>query len=494
MKTVLNNSGWYIIPRKQISFDELVQIRQDLFNIIPWTSSKKYKSKIGVDIIKESKSYIYVPRNYGIERFGFPTSFDLYFGSKMSTIHNSSISLRKTQLDVYKVLMSAYQKKKLGGLVVLPTGFGKTLTSLYFANKIFGKTLIVVEYKTLAAQWISEIKKIFPDIKNVPIISKNKKKDFNKKVREQIKKNDFVICILKSLTMQKFSFKHFKHIRLVILDEVHNFISRESLKIFSKVSRRFILGLTATPDKLNNLHYMYKYFIGDILFKKDPTELKEAKTIFANYKPPNKSKYRKIIVRIDKSIDYMKTRKLIISDPKREEIIVKLIKMLSNNPNIGTLIVICTFRSEIDSLYSKIIQFEPKCCKYYSVTLKKDKIEREKRLIESKIILAVFKLGKEGLNILKSNSVLVLHDMFIHKNSDGEWHTKTMDQIIGRVYRKQNISPFLIFFNDNFGFYRKHVALKKIYFKQIKKWKIKEISLSRYDESTFFDLFQSALN
>jgi superfamily II DNA or RNA helicase len=61
----------------------------------------------------------------------------------------------------------------------------------------------------------------------------------------------------------------FAPIGLVIVDECHNIASEVFVQALPKVTSRYMLGLSATPERKDKLMYAIHWFLGPLLYKSD---------------------------------------------------------------------------------------------------------------------------------------------------------------------------------------------------------------------------------
>jgi superfamily II DNA or RNA helicase len=438
----ISKSGKCVCEIDKISYMKYIEIRTKLMDIYPWKKTK-YKIK-PINIFKQTKKYIIIPRIFGIETFGFPKKILLNNGLNFDGKYKSLIKMRDYQQKAVDKIYNEYKKGIFGGCLIMPTGSGKTLTSIQLALKINKKTLIIVNTKSLANQWRNEIKKNIGEI-----IS-----------------DDFKIYILASIYRGKYKWSDFINYGLTIIDEVHIIPTQSHVKIFNYISRRFILGLTATPKRLDGLEIINKYFIGNILYKIEKIyEGLKPKIYIYNHYPKN----IKILKRKDGKVDYIETYKSLCFNKDRLEIIKKLIIKFVN---LSTkTIIIGPYRKLLDLLYEKLKDLIDIGI-YYSVKTKHELEMQKKTLLNKKNILAINFLAKQSLNIYDCDCLILLVSPFIQKDKENKKNTLTIDQYIGRVLRKKHIkSPKIILFDDNFWVFKKH-SKTRIKFFQDKKWEI----------------------
>jgi superfamily II DNA or RNA helicase len=59
----------------------------------------------------------------------------------------------------------------------------------------------------------------------------------------------------------------FSDFGVTVTDECHNICSRIFVKALMKVSSRYTIGLSATPTRSDGCEYIFKWFLGDIVYQ-----------------------------------------------------------------------------------------------------------------------------------------------------------------------------------------------------------------------------------
>jgi superfamily II DNA or RNA helicase len=138
-----------------------------------------------------------------------------------------------------------YRSKKgwRRGVVVLPTGTGKTVLSALDIKRVDGRALFVVHRLDILKQSIDAYKKVWPTAR-VGILTGE--------VRENENDCDILFASKDTLRqpyeLQKFTPTTFGYI---VIDEVHHGQSLSYKEILEFFKPRFMLGMTATPDRLD---------------------------------------------------------------------------------------------------------------------------------------------------------------------------------------------------------------------------------------------------
>ena len=162
--TYLSNRG-YAILKTEKNKKLIKELKKDLTvspNIIPngnFTIAKEYP------MFLESDTKIYMPKCYGLSKFGIPLNNNLTDGLDCpNLIFNGALrDIQKTPIDNY--IKAATNPDKLGGIISVPCGFGKTIMAIYVACYFKKKTLFISHKDFLNEQFITSVKDFSPTAK-----------------------------------------------------------------------------------------------------------------------------------------------------------------------------------------------------------------------------------------------------------------------------------------------------------------------------------------
>jgi superfamily II DNA or RNA helicase len=155
-------------------------------------------------------------------------------GTKLKTT-KSLVKLRKNQQTAVRAMI-----KHDAGILHAPTAFGKTVTAIGMITKRKANTLILVHSRQLLDQWRERLKSFLPDT-NVGIIGGGKKKPTGvidiATYQSLINKKDNTVSEL---------VQDYGH---VIVDECHHVSAPRFEMVLNEVRAKYVLGLTATPER-----------------------------------------------------------------------------------------------------------------------------------------------------------------------------------------------------------------------------------------------------
>ncbi len=213
---------------------------------------------------------------------------DIYkalFGKSLQQFENEKSKTSIVLHNFQKEAISKWVENGHVGILEMATGTGKTYTALGAAKTIIDEKselclVVAVPYKHLAAQWIDDIDKFFPDI--LSITAHSESPGWSKKVDEFLAdyragfiKKFIIIISYDTLSTDRFLEifrKNFSPNRsyMLIADEVHNFGSNKRKNgMVEDIYLR--LGLSATPTRWfdeEGTNEIQNYF-GKTVFKYD---------------------------------------------------------------------------------------------------------------------------------------------------------------------------------------------------------------------------------
>jgi superfamily II DNA or RNA helicase len=93
--------------------------------------------------------------------------------------------------------------------------------------------------------------------------------------------------MLQTLSMKELNVDLFKPIGLVIVDECHHIASEVFVQALPKVTSKYMLGLSATPDRKDKLMYAIHWFLGPLLYKSETGDSVDTKVNVEVYEYQN---------------------------------------------------------------------------------------------------------------------------------------------------------------------------------------------------------------
>ncbi len=232
---------------------------------------------------EKSKIWLFKPLEYQNILDTLQLSDSLKVHLPISFRLNIDFQLRDYQNDAFE----AWKRNGFKGVIVLPTGTGKSYLALKAIAEIKEKTLIVVPTLALVDQWYQLVKKKLGLSSEYIGLWIGGKKEADK---------DIVISTYASAYRDIISLR--KGRSLVIFDEVHH-LPAESYRIAAEgMFAPYRMGLSATPERADEAHVLLDEIIGPQVFRKMPDDFEsdylsdyEIKTIYVDMKSEERAKY-----------------------------------------------------------------------------------------------------------------------------------------------------------------------------------------------------------
>ena len=155
--------------------------------------------------------------------------------------------------------LDAWKQAGRQGVVVLPTGAGKTYVAELAMRATPRSTLIMVPTLDLMHQWYDGLQRAFPDAE-LGLLGGGSK-------------DDSAILVATYDSAAIFAEKLGSRYALLIFDECHH-LPGEFVRTIAEYSLApYRLGLTATPERSDDKHHELDRLIGQIVYRKAPEDL-----------------------------------------------------------------------------------------------------------------------------------------------------------------------------------------------------------------------------
>jgi len=205
-------------------------------------------------IFYESASRWYVPRFWGLEHLGAPDGDARSEGLPLRTELAFNKTLRAEQLPI----VDAFKAGDYNGLICVPCGFGKTFMAIWLACHLRKRFLIVVHQEFLLEQWRKELEGSIPGIR-IGVLQGPKAQtgaDY-----------DCCICMLQTVASRDWAPSTFSDFGFTIFDECHHLGAEHFSKALMAIQTKHMLGLSATPERIDGLDNVFLWFLGPIRYQ-----------------------------------------------------------------------------------------------------------------------------------------------------------------------------------------------------------------------------------
>ena len=361
-------------------------------------------------VFNESEKYIYVPKHYGIGEFGAITASTRDVPQTDEKYWTFKGAIRPVQVPVVD---SFLKPTPHDGIISLQTGGGKTVCGLYIASQLKLPTMVLVHNTFLRDQWEDRIRAFLPNARIGRVQGE----------LVEVDDRDIVVAMLQSVALKEHQASTFSKIGLVIVDECHHIASEAFSQAIPKLTSKYMLGLSATPERKDKLMHVVNWFLGPMLYRSNNTEKTDAGVQVEYFEfNPDDPKFQEVIynssgvmfttMMINKLTEYEPRNKLLVDVltdvySEKERQILVLSDRVTHTEHI------------LDSLPEPI---KSDAC---VLSRKTTAVQRAEWCASKRIIIGTYAMCKEGFDVSTLNTLLIATPR------------PDVDQIVGRILRTE---------------------------------------------------------
>lgn len=426
-ETFLTNRGYAILKKGN---EEAVTILKKLLTVSPKVNPSMNKPT-SFGVYRESDEKLYLPKYYGLQNFGLPTKNRIKDGADVSGLIFKG-AIRATQEEPARRFLQAIEDpKRLGGIISLPCGYGKTILALYLASVIKKKTLVVCHKDFLGNQWRERITEFLPSARIGQI--KQKKID--------IKDKDIVIASLQSIAMREYDESVFSDFGFIIFDEAHHLSAEVFSQCLPKTTCKRMLGLSATLKRKDGLTKVFEWYLGEAVYevKRDDNDLQ---VMIKRFYDPCEEYSKEVKMSWSGKLNFAKMINNICDFPPRNYMIVGLIKELLAKEPKRQILILSERRNHLVELENLLKMDGLTSIGFYVGGMKQAALDKS---ADEQILLGTFQLAQEGMDVPTLNTLILASPV------------SSIEQAIGRIQRQQKhtriYTPLVIDILDEFSIF-----------------------------------------
>ncbi|AXK49413.1 helicase [Aliarcobacter trophiarum LMG 25534] len=346
----------------------LLSLRKPLYNTPKYLKGYEESGDF-LTLPRGLKEKLFLYLNYNLVKYEIK---DYRVYEKIDT-KKVQFTLRPEQEDAIKEIL-----KYDSSICVAPPGFGKTLIGAKIFEKRAVKTLIIVNKNMLLDQWISRFVDYFG----------YKKSDigFLGKSKNSLNGN-IDIATMQSLNNSPELVKNYTQ---VIVDECHHIPALTFEQIVKNFCGKFILGLSATPNRKDEL---------------DPILYQQLGSISYEYKKPKTHTNKLLVIKTEftsSADNYAAIINELVSNEDRNRQIVETIKEHQNRK-----ILLLSDRIEHLNLLENILKEQNiDFVSVHGSQNKKEQVENMQKVKTSSLILATSSFFGEGIDFPHLNTII----------------------------------------------------------------------------------------
>jgi superfamily II DNA or RNA helicase len=447
----------YTIPKQVLTENDLAFLIKDLTVKPVVFGPGAVAPETEFAVYRENANKIYIPRFYGIQRYGLPSKSEICEGDDIDVPFEKP--LRDYQEEIIKIYMDYVNRDSCqnvygnGGILEVPTGKGKTVMGLKIISLLRKKTLIIVHKEFLMNQWIERIEEFLPTAR----VGKIQGPTFD------IEGKDIVIGMIQTIYDKEYPVDAFTSFGLTLVDEVHRIGSEQFSRTLLKTITPYMLGISATVDRKDKLTKVLFMFIGEKIYSQKTNTGHDVCVRAINYVSTDRE-FNEVEYDFRGSPKYSTMISKLCEFGPRSDFIVRVIgDLIEENPD-NQIMILCHNRSLLKYLYDAIEYKKIASVGYYLGGMKQcDLKETEGK----QIVLATYAMAAEALDI-KTLSSLVM----VTPKTD-------ITQSVGRILRVKHENPIIVDIVDSHDLFQNQWKQRRVFYKKAN-YRIRQIDSRKY--------------
>ena len=441
---VLTAKGYAI--KKSFLTDVQTQGLRSELTVAPKVLDRFQKDIQNFPIYYESKTRFYVPRHWGIKKFGEPEVDIVSEG--LSLPETISFSTKFPPHDFQNEIIESFIEKNANGLICVPCGYGKTFMALNISVRLKRRFLIIVDKEFLMNQWKSEIENFIIGAR-VGILQANK-------IQMEAEKYDVTICMIQTICRREFPDGFFDQYGFTIFDECHHLGAAYFCKALLKIQTKYMLGLSATPDREDGLTCVFEYYLGEPVYKntkRAPDKEAVVKAVWFDSEDPI---YKDIPVNWRGETVSAKLLNQVAEFEARNKKIMELIDEYAKDPN-RFILILSDRISQLEWFEKALNEWTTKYVHgYYIGGMKQSKLDANAD--KCQILLATYQMASEAFSVKKLNTVILATPR------------KNVEQSTGRIFRQRiderKVAPHIIDIIDSHECHKRRWFVRQKFYKE----------------------------
>lgn len=444
LETKLTQRG-YVIRKDELTTAQTKMIRDDLLvTPVNPVRDKMIRERMRWDpdaaaaladesfrLYRENAAKFYLPPFYAAEKFGTAQTNQLQERGAPIRIEFAG-TLRPQQQDVADKTVQ-HLNEHGGGLLQLRCGFGKTIIALHLFARLGVKTLVMVHKEFLMNQWRERIAQFLPSARVGTLQAKTM----------DVGDKDIVIGMLQSVSTGKYPQEVYDAFGMCCFDECHHLGAAVFSNAMDIGRTRYMLGLSATPDRKDGLRKVFDWQLGAVICKVDAKVTQKVFVQEERFEDPavSKSPCGTSVIRMGaRSVLYdekptFRTKLLshIVESMPRTEHLVNVILSFTSDPQRRVLIL-SERRKHLETIAEHLNKHGVENGFYWG-GVKQAELEAA---AEKQVVLGTYHMASEGMDIPVLNTVILASP-----KSD-------VKQSVGRILRKTDhpVLPTVVDFID----------------------------------------------
>ena len=305
-------------------------------------------------------------------------------------------------------------------LLCLHTGFGKTIFTLYLSARIGLRAIVLCHRAIIMQQWLESIQKYLPACTACVL----QPGDYEKHGADVWNGIDILVC--NPINIPKIPREVFKQFGTVIVDEVHTICTQQFSKALFCMVPSYLIGLSATPFRSDGMDTILEYYIGPEMVSK------EMKRFFNAYKLPTKFE-PEVEETFDGKLNWNSVLESQATSEERNKLICKLVWYFGTR----NILILVKRKDHALELKRMLIDMGEDADVFIHTAKKVN--------YDCRILIATYSKGGVGFDHPKLDMLITGADV-----------EENFMQYLGRIFRRDAITPMYIDLRDDMPVLVKH--------------------------------------
>jgi superfamily II DNA or RNA helicase len=297
-------------------------------------------------------------------------------------------------------------------------------------------------------QWKSEIEN-FINGARVGILQSNK-------VQIDSEKYDITICMIQTICRRDFPDGFFDQYGFTIFDECHHLGAAYFCQALKKIQTKYMLGLSATPDREDGLSLVFEYHLGEPVYKntkRAPDKEAVVKAVWFHSEDPV---YKDVPVNWRGEPITAKLLNQVAEFEPRNKKIMELIDEYAKDPD-RFILILSDRISQLEWFEKALNEWSTKYIHgYYIGGMKQAKLDDNAD--KCQILLATYQMASEAFSVKKLNTVILATPR------------KNVEQSTGRIFRQRiderKVAPHIVDIIDSHDCHKRRWFVRQKFYKE----------------------------
>jgi len=376
----------YKVDKASLSDVRVSEIRGEL-NVRP-ASGNSRQPPPAFSVLRESANSLYLPRCYAYDKLGPPAKGAVFPPHLPAPGLEFAGQLRPIQEAAAAAYLDEARTGSGAGTIVLGCGSGKTVVCTNIMCTLKVKTLVVVHKDFLADQWVERIAQFAP----------NARVGIMKCDRFDSDGKDVVVASLQTMISRKYPLDGFG---LSVFDETHHMSARVFVTSLMQETTRYMLGLTATPERKDGLGRVFLWFIGGIVYRPPDSDQKRPDVVVRLPALPQRSAARTDFMGRPDTVAMITD---LCEDAERNRDIADIALEVLEDP-ARCLLILSERRKHLEDLHALLAPRHAAEMGFYVGGMKAD----ARALVENgaRVILASVSMAAEAFDCSRLNAIIL---------------------------------------------------------------------------------------